>query len=59
MRDLDEEESILRAELRLDGHRVTVETASEARMDRVLGRLRAGLPGARVSAGRRKPFRPG
>jgi len=59
MREIDEEESIVRARLRLEGHQVSVETTSEARMDRVLDRLRAGLPGAKVSADRRRHFQPG
>ena len=59
MHDLDEEESVVRAQLRLEGQHISVETASEARMERVLERLADGLPGARVSADHRRPFRPG
>jgi SEC-C motif len=57
--DLGEDERILRAQLRLDGARLTVTTHSEARMDRVLAALRADVPGIRVVRDHRRPLDPG
>ena len=57
--DLGEDERILRAQLRLDGARLTVTTHSEARMDRVLDSLRADVPDIRVVRDTRRPLDPG
>lgn len=53
---IDEDESIVRAHLRLDGDRLHVETNSEERADRVLATVLAGLPGALVVSDDREPM---
>jgi hypothetical protein len=55
--ELADGDSILRATLRLDGDRLTVETMSEHRLDRVLRELRNELPDARVLSDDRTPLR--
>jgi hypothetical protein len=59
MHDLGDDQSILRATLRLEGSTLSVDTTSEPRMERVLARLSDGLAGARVVTDRRRPFEPG
>jgi len=59
MHDLGDDESILRATLRLEGNTLSVDTTSEPRMERVLARLSDGLTGARLVTDRRRPFVPG
>ena len=53
---LSPDDVILRAQLRLDGSRLTVTTHSEARLDRVLAVLRRELPDARVVSEERTPM---
>lgn len=55
----DDEDRILRATLHLDGDRLSVDTASEPRMDRVLALLRSEIRGAKVVSDERLPLRPG
>jgi hypothetical protein len=52
---LHEDEHLLRAELRLDGSRISINTSSEERAERILGVLRAGLPALRVISDHRRP----
>jgi hypothetical protein len=52
-------DNVLRATLRLAGDLLTVDTMSEPRMDRVLDRLTAELPGTRVVTDDRGPTGPG
>lgn len=58
MHELGSGDRILRATLRLKGRRITVETTSEERMNRVLDRLESGL-GGKVLADERVPWEPG
>lgn len=53
---IDEDESIVRAHLRLDGDGLHVETNSEERADRVIATVLADLPGAVVVEDRREPM---
>lgn len=53
---LNDDEEILRARLTLDGSRLTVSTTSEERADRVLARVLASFPDARVLSDRRAPM---
>lgn len=57
LHDIGEDESVLRATLHLDGTKVTVETMSERRVERVIEGLRTGLPGTRVTEDDRQPHR--
>jgi hypothetical protein len=56
---INDDEQILRAQLQLDGSRLTVNTHSEPRMDRVLATLRAAMADLRVIGEQRTPLRPG
>ena len=51
-------ESILRATIELEGNRVSVETLSEPRVERVLATLLAEIAGARVVSDDRREFDP-
>jgi hypothetical protein len=57
--DLDEDESILRAGIRLAGDELTVETHSEERVERVLGVLADGLGELERLRDERVPWGPG
>lgn len=59
MYPISDHERILRATLSLDGDRLTIETASEARIDRVLLTLTSELSGVIVERDEREPLRPG
>jgi hypothetical protein len=54
---LSEGERVVRAEFDVEGQILTVSTYSEARMDRVLDALRAGVPGLSLVADERLPVR--
>lgn len=56
---IDDDERILRATIRLAGSTLSVHTTSEPRMERVLTAVVATLPGARLVHDRRRPVRPG
>jgi hypothetical protein len=56
LHELADGDAILRATLRLDGDRLTVETMSEHRLDRVLRELRNALPDAQVVSEDRTPL---
>lgn len=58
MHPLDDEERVLRAQLGLDAHRLSVTTTSEERAERVLGVLRGAFAGLRVISDRRRPIEP-
>lgn len=53
---LDDDETILRARIRLDGTRLTVSTMSEERAERVLAAIRAALADAVVVSDERTPM---
>ncbi|MFI5040779.1 MAG: YecA family protein [Acidimicrobiales bacterium] len=55
---INDDEEILRAQLHLDGRRITITTNSEARMDRVLDALRSDIPRLEVVSDEREPVRP-
>lgn len=55
---LGDDDKVIRAQLQLEGHLLTVTTASEERMDRVLDILESKLEGELVSD-KREPFQPG
>jgi len=59
MHELTPGDSILRATLHLSGSQLTVETMSEARMDRALGRLSTELPETELLSDERRALRPG
>lgn len=54
--DLAGADNVIRATLRLDGNRLTIETMSEVRLERVLDAVRTNLPAATVIADRREPL---
>lgn len=55
---VDRGDEVIRATLRLDGSRLTVETMSEERLERVLSVLVDEIEGATVVADDRRPFDP-
>lgn len=59
MHALGPDERILRATLQLAGGRLTVETMSEPRMERVLERLQREVPDITVVSDVRRPLEPG
>lgn len=59
MFDLDDDESIVRATLSLDGDRLSVLTHSTERMDRALAALQAALPTAEPISDERQVVKPG
>jgi hypothetical protein len=54
--ELGPDEYLIRAKLRLDGSRLTIETNSEERMDRVLGVLKEDIPELEVLSDERTPL---
>ena len=54
--ELGPDEYLIRATLRLDGSRLTIETNSEERMDRVLGVLKTDIPEMKVLSDERTPL---
>jgi hypothetical protein len=56
LHDLGGGDEVIRATLQLEGRRLTVETMSEERLDRVLSLLRAELEGATVVTDDRRPI---
>jgi SEC-C motif-containing protein len=56
--DLPTGDNVVRAALHLDGDRITVDTMSEARVDRVLEALLPAIAGARVVKDHRRRFDP-
>jgi SEC-C motif len=58
MHTLDNGDDILRATITLDGRRLTVETMSEERMDRVLSVIFDRIEGAVLAEDERRPFDP-
>jgi hypothetical protein len=59
MYPLSEDERILRATMTLLADRLTIETASEARIDRVLTVVTSKLSGVTIVRDEREPLRPG
>ncbi len=57
LHDLGDGERIVRANLRLTGTELAINTSSQPRMDRVLAVIAAALPDSRVTADTRRPFR--
>jgi hypothetical protein len=53
--ELDDDESIVRATLVLDGDRLTISTHSEPRLERVLTALDGAFPGIKVMSDERSP----
>jgi hypothetical protein len=56
MHDVSEVERILRAQLTLDGNRLSISTSSEPRADRVLARLHRAIPGLETVSDEREPL---
>jgi hypothetical protein len=59
LHEIDTNQRILRAQLRLNRDQLTVTTHSEPRLDRVLSTLSAAIPSLRVTTDTRVPLRPG
>jgi hypothetical protein len=56
LHNISPDEQIVRATIKLEGSRLTVETNSEERMDRVLGVLKRDIPLLKVLADERQPL---